>query len=63
MWIDVHSSLKRELFFHLKKYMWKKNVELIDVEQEDDQSKPVVYAGYVPFYGINRTTCRRYRAI
>lgn len=49
MWIDVHSSLKKDLWFHLKKYLWKKQVELIDVDIENDSHKPTVYAGYVDF--------------
>lgn len=50
MWIDVHSSTKKELFFHLKKYMWKKQVELVDIDNEPDDHKPSVYAGYVPMW-------------
>lgn len=59
MWIDVHSSLKRELFFHLKKYLWKKQVELIDLDTENDSHKPSIYVGFVWFYFNCRTTYRR----
>lgn len=49
LWIDVDSSMKRELFFHLKKYMWKKQVDLIDIDAEQDPHKPSIYAGFVSF--------------
>jgi hypothetical protein len=49
LWIDVDSSLKKDLFFHLKKYLWKKQVELVDVEKEEDSHKPSVFVGFVNF--------------
>lgn len=31
-WIDVDKSIKDTLLAHLKKYTWKKDVDLIDVD-------------------------------
>lgn len=62
MWIDVDSSLKKDLFFHLKKYLWKKQVELVDVEKEEDSHKPSVFVGFVNLL-LFRITCLQFHPL
>lgn len=51
LWIDVSKSTKCLLKEHLKRHMWKKQVELVDVEKEaegkEEAHVPTIYSGYV----------------
>ena len=51
LWIDVNKSAKNLLKEHLKRHMWKKQVELVDVEKEAEGKQeahiPTIYSGYV----------------
>jgi folate-binding Fe-S cluster repair protein YgfZ len=47
LWIDLPREAKATLKQHLHRHMWKKKVELHDVEAGDDEYKPTIYSGYV----------------
>lgn len=52
-WVDVHSDLAGRLRDHLKKYAWKKKVELGSIDSRSVQ----VYAVYVSGRQLRTTRC------
>lgn len=44
LWVDVSKSLNTSLYEHLRKYMWKKKVELNNLIHETE--KPDLHVGY-----------------